>query len=149
AAARCGTDWIETLLCEYGVNHWCLVVDADELLCYADSETRRIEALCAALDQQGKRALLSILLDMYSDKPIKDTPYHRGRDFLEACPYFDREFYHFKTDNFFGHNEHTSYFGGLRQRVFGGREPGKDGNHFYCVNKIPLIKYHPSMVLSD
>jgi tetratricopeptide (TPR) repeat protein len=148
-AARCGTDWIELLLREYGVNHWCLIVDADELLCYVDYETRRLDALCADLDRKGKRAFLAILLDMYSDKPLKETHYQHGQDFLEVCAYFDRQFFHFKTDNFFGHNEHISYFGGLRQRVFAGKEPGQNENYFYCLNKIPLIKYDRSFVLSD
>ena len=147
--ARCGTDWIELLLQNYGVNRWCLVVDADELLCYPDYERRRLEALCADLDRKGKKAFLAILLDMYSDKPINETHYRPGLDFREVCPFFDRTFYHFKTDNFFGHDEHPSYFGGLRQRVFGGGEPGRDERHFYCLNKVPLIKYDPSFVLSD
>jgi tetratricopeptide (TPR) repeat protein len=86
---------------------------------------------------------------MYSDKPIRETHYRTGQDFLEVCPFFDREFFHFKTDNFFGHNEHPSYFGGLRCRVFGGGEPGKDERYFYCINKLPLIKYDQSFVLSD
>jgi tetratricopeptide (TPR) repeat protein/glycosyltransferase involved in cell wall biosynthesis len=148
-AARCGTDWLELLLREYGVNHWCLIVDADELLWYVDCETRRLEALCADLDQKGKRALFAVLLDMYSDKPIRETQYQRGQDFLAVCPYFDRQFYHSKTDNFFGHNEHSSYFGGLRQRVFAGKEPGQNENYFYCLNKVPLLKYDRSFVLSD
>jgi len=146
--SRCGTDWIELLLRAYGVNHWCLIVDADELLCYPGSETRRLQALCADLDRAGNKAFFTILLDMYSDKPIKDTHYQPGEDFVNVCPFFDRQVYHYKTDDFFGHNEHPSYFGGLRQRVFGGSEPGKDEKHFYCVNKIPLIKYDRSFVLS-
>ena len=88
--------------------------------CYPGSETRRLQALCADLDRAGNKAFFTILLDMYSDKPIKDTHYQPGEDFLNVCPFFDRQFYHFKTDDFFGHDEHPSYFGGLRQRVFGG-----------------------------
>jgi hypothetical protein len=147
--SRCGTDWTERLLREYGVGHWCLILDPDELLYYARCEERGLRELCGGLDEQGKRALMAILLDMYSDKPIKDTSYRKGQDFLEVCPYFDRQFYHYKTDNFFGHDEHPSYFGGMRQRVFGGKETGKDENHLYCLNKVPLIKYDPSFVLSD
>jgi Flp pilus assembly protein TadD len=147
--ARCGTDWIELLLQNYGVNRWCLVVDADELLCYPDYENRRLEALCADLDREGKRAFLAILVDMYSDKPVNETHYRPGLDFRAVCPFFDRTFYHLKTDNFSGHDKHPSYFGGLRRRVFGGGEPGKDDRHFYCLNKVPLIKYDQSLVLSD
>jgi len=149
ANARCGTEWIEALLQSYGINHWCLVVDADELLCYTRSETRPLRALCDDLDRAGKRAFFTILLDMYSDKPIKDAHCQPGENFLTLCPFFDRQFYHFKTADFFGHDEHPSYFGGLRQRVFGGPEPGGNPNHFYCVNKVPLIKYDRSFVLSD
>lgn len=147
--ARCGTDWIELLLQEYGVNRWCLVVDADELLYYAGCEERRLNALCAELDRKEKRAFTAILLDMYSDKPVKATHYQRGQDFREICSYFDRQFYHFKTDKFFGHDEHASYFGGMRQRVFGGKEPNQDESYFYCLNKVPLIKYDRSFELSD
>ena len=147
--SRCGTDWTELLLRTYGVNHWCVVVDADELLCYPRYETRPLAALCADLDGAGKKAFFTILLDMYSDKPIRETRYDAGEDFLKVCPFFDRQFYHYKTDDFFGHNEHPSYFGGLRQRIFGGSEPGKDERFFYCGNKIPLLKYDPSLVLSD
>jgi hypothetical protein len=148
-AARCGTDWVERLLKEYGESHWCLVIDADELLCYRDCETRRVDQLCAELERQRARAFLALLLDMYSDQPLKATHYQRGQSLLDVCPYFDRQYHHLKTDNFFGRDQHMSYFGGLRQRVFGGNEPGRSESYFYCLNKLPLIKYDQSLILSD
>lgn len=148
-AARCGTDWVEQLLRQHGVDQWCLVVDADELLCYPDCETRGLRQLCASLDQAGKRAFMAILLDMYSERPLRETVYRQGLDVRELCPFFDRQFYHYTAPSFFGHDEHPSYFGGLRQRAFGGQEPGHDARFFYCLNKVPLLKYHPSFVLYD
>ncbi|MEP7273230.1 MAG: tetratricopeptide repeat protein, partial [Acidobacteriota bacterium] len=148
-AARCGTDWTELLLQTYGVDHWCLVVDADELFCYADCETRSLRSLCQTLEQAGARGMSAILLDMYSDQPVRETRYQPGQDFLEVCSYFDREFYHFKTEQFFEHEGQTSYFGGLRQRVFAGKEPSHDAKYFYCLNKVPLIRYDQTFSFSD
>src|SRR5262245_58934620 len=37
--ARNGVDWIEMVLHVYGVDHWCLLLDADEQLVYPECET--------------------------------------------------------------------------------------------------------------
>ncbi len=148
-AARCGTDWTESLLRAHGQGRWCLVVDADELLVYPGSETRPLSDLCAELDRAGLRALMAIMVDMYSDRPIRETNTRPGEAFLDACPYFDRQVYHDRVERFYDHDEHTSYFGGVRRRVFGGQEPGKDERFFYCLNKTPLLKYDASFVLAD
>ena len=143
--SRCGTDWTELLLKTYGEKHWCLIVDPDEILYYQNCEDRSLSELCEELDRQGKKGLTAILLDMYSDKPIKETHYSAGQDPLEVCPFFDRKFYHYKTDNFYGRTHQTSYFGGVRQRVFGNESVDGQENIFYCLNKVPLIKYDSSI----
>src|SRR5262249_59933527 len=66
---------------------------------------------------------------------------------LEVWPYFDRQAYHMGVTGFGGHAGQTSYFGGVRQRVFGGSEPGQAAAHFYCLNKVPLLRYDPSIEL--
>ena len=148
-AARCGTDWTEALLTEHGVGRWCLVLDADELLCYADSERRTLPALCRELDEAGHRAFSALLLDMYSEGPIRDAHYASGQDPREVCPFFDRQVYHARTNRFPGHAGQWSYFGGARQRVFGGQAPGGNEANFYCLNKVPLFRYEPSVVVSE
>ncbi len=148
-AARCGTDWTEALLRTYGEGRWCLVVDADELLVYPDSETVPLDAFCAALEGAGYRAAMALMIDMYSDRSLRDTHYEPGTSFLASCPYFDRQVYHDRVERFYGHDEHPSLFGGVRRRIFGGSEPGKDERFFYCLNKVPLLKYDPSLVISD
>jgi glycosyltransferase involved in cell wall biosynthesis len=136
-----GSAWFELLLRKYGVDHWCLTIDADEILYYTDCETRNLRALCADLDQQYKRAFCALLLDMYSDRPIQATHYQPGQNFLEVCPYFDRQFFHQAivetTKEFEGQKR---YVGGMRERVF-----GATGD--YYLNKVPLIKYRPDLVL--
>ncbi|BAQ64655.1 hypothetical protein GM3709_1420 [Geminocystis sp. NIES-3709] len=139
-----GTAWIEVLLRIYEINNWCLIVDADEIFYYPDCEQKTIIDLCQQLDHQQKKAFKTILLDMYSDKPIRDTYYEKGQNFLDACPYFDRKFYH-KTcqeneDPYNPYHNQKAYFGGMRQRVFG--EKGE-----YYLSKVPLIKYNPEVII--
>lgn len=135
AQAKWGVHWIEVLLQNYGVNHWCVLVDADELLYYPDCETKNLHQLCEELDQQNKQAMMTTLVDMYSKDPLKDANYSVGQDFLEVCSYFDKIFYTAKALQGGPEKNTTAYFGGLRQRIFGG-----DPNSF-CLNKAPLVKY--------
>ena len=135
AGSKWGVDWVELLLQNYGVNHWCLLVDADEILYYPDCETKNIRELCHELDRDGKQALSTILLDMYSKKPLKEAKYTEEQNFLDVCSYFDRKFYTSKALNGGPEKNVTAYFGGLRGRIF-----GNDQNSF-CINKTPLVKY--------
>ena len=138
--ANFGAGWFDPLLRRHGVGHWCLIVDADELLMYDRCERRDIPSLCRDLDLRGKRVLPALLLDMYADRPIADTPYTPGQDFLEVCPYFDRQFYHARHEQWNPYRNQPTYFGGARQRVFG--EPDT-----YLLSKVPLIKYDLDCVL--
>ncbi|HBB35339.1 MAG TPA: hypothetical protein DDZ80_30065 [Cyanobacteria bacterium UBA8803] len=133
--------WLEWLLKSYGNNHWCLMADADEILYYPDCETKLIKDLCRQLDRQKKDALKVLMLDMYSDKPIREVQYQQGTHFLEACPYFDRKFYHHKEGL-----RHDYYWGGLRERVFG-TITNASSKKLYCLTKFPLIKYNSKMQL--
>jgi glycosyltransferase involved in cell wall biosynthesis len=139
--ANFGSAWFELLLRKYGINHWCLIVDADELLYYPDCETKSIDQLCQQLERKQKRAFNAVLLDMYSDKLIKDTHYIQGESFVEFCPYFDKNFYHHKYEQSGIYRNQTVYFGGVRERVF-----GKQGD--YYLSKVPLIKYTADCVLA-
>lgn len=136
-----GSVWFELLLRRYGIDRWCLTVDADELLYYLDCEHKTIPQLCAELDQRNYRAYTAILLDMYSDRSIPETHYQPGENFLAVCPYFDRQYYHRKQAKGGPYRNQTIYFGGLRERVF-----GKTGE--FILSKVPLLKYGSEMVMS-
>ncbi|MEM1167881.1 MAG: glycosyltransferase family 2 protein [Cyanobacteria bacterium P01_H01_bin.35] len=139
--ANFGSAWFEILLKTYGINHWCLIIDADELFYYPKCETKTITELCEQLDRQQKKAMNAILLDMYSDRSIQETYYETGQNFLDICPYFDRKFYHNKYDFCTPYRNQLGYFGGVRQRVF-----GSEGQ--YYLSKVPLIKYGEERVLA-
>ncbi|MEO1684620.1 MAG: glycosyltransferase family 2 protein [Cyanobacteria bacterium J06631_12] len=139
--ANFGSVWFELLLRTYGVGHWCLIVDADELFYYPDCETKPLQQICRELDNYGYTAYPAILLDMYADGAIKDTSYQVGEDFRTACPYFDRKFYHRIYKEATPYQNQTVYVGGLRERVF-----GKAGD--YYLTKIALLKYEKDCVLA-
>jgi len=138
--ANFGAGWFEPILRMHARDHWCLIVDADELLYYPECERRSIADLCRHLDAQGKRAFNAIHLDMYSDRPIRDTQYTPGQPFEEVCRYFDRRFYHKCEDDAGPFHNQKAYYGGVRQRVFG--EAG------YYLSKVPLLKYDEDCILA-
>jgi len=138
--ANFGAGWFEPILRMYAQDHWCLIVDADELLYYPECEQGNIVELCRALDAKGKRAFRAIVLDMYSDRPIRETHYAPGQSFEEVCPYFDRQFYHECADNTGPFNNQKSYYGGVRQRVF--------GEDRCFLSKVPLLKYGEDCILA-
>jgi hypothetical protein len=133
-------EWLKELLARYGDNRWCLIVDADEIFYYPDCETKTISDLCRHLEQQRKNALQAIMLDLYSDRPIRDVQYQVGDNFLTACPYFDKKYYHYKEGLL---NDY--YWGGLRKRVF--KNETSESKKLYCLTKFPLVKYNGRMQL--
>jgi len=139
--ANFGAGWFEVLLRKFGQNCWCLIVDADEIFYYPDCEKFDIPHLCNRLDQENKKAVSAILLDMYSDKSIQETNYQPGQTYFDVCPFFDKTFYHRTTERSGPWNNQTYYWGGLRQRIFAGLEG-------FLLSKVPLIKYDSDVLLA-
>jgi len=139
--ANFGAGWFEPILRMYGQDHWCLMVDADEILYYPECERTSIPDLCRRLDLKKKRAFNAIHLDMYSDVPLQETRYTPGRPFEEVCPYFDRHFHHTCRDSAGPFRNQKAYFGGVRQRIFG------DAVEYY-LSKVPLLKYDTDCILA-
>jgi len=115
AESKFGMDWQHTLMDRFANGHWIVSVDADELFIYPHYETTNLKRLCAFLDQTRATAMLSILLDMYSDKAIDQTAYRCGDSLLDACSYFDGGPYKILRSPLFPHLELR---GGPRARVF-------------------------------
>jgi hypothetical protein len=114
-AARGGTDWLNALLGRFGVGHWCVTVDIDELLYYPGVETSGLDLLTRHFDRNGYQAMACQLLDLYPDGRLRDTTYASGDDLLAAAPLFDVGPY-----RRFAHNEcpFVLIYGGVRERVF-------------------------------
>ena len=136
-----GSVWFELLLRKYGRGHWCLTVDTDEILYYEGCETRSLADLCRRLEKKGKRVFEAILLEMYSSRPIRETRYAAGEDPRKLCGYFDKKFFHSKYRKAGPYKNHTFYFGGARERVFGPDES-------FCLSKVALIKYDLDCILA-
>ena len=136
-----GSAWFEVLLSHFGLGHWILMLDADEILTYPGCEHTSVRELCNALDRAGKRAMSGVMIDMYGAGSIAETRYVPGDDFLDHCRYFDRRTHHQSFENAGPFSNQTFRFGGARTRVFGSEVD-------YLVTKTPLIRYEPDVVLA-
>lgn len=83
--------WCNALRNAFCMDHWCLSLDADELLIHPHHETVGLRALCAYLDRNGADALETPLIDMYASGPVRKFQYRRGTSLVESFPYFDRD----------------------------------------------------------
>ena len=101
--------------------------DADEFLVYPQMERAMLPELCSHLDSCGADGLRCLLLDMYSNRPIRDAVYAPGQDPLEVCSFFD------PASHYSMHAGGTDWMiGGVRRRVFGTE---------VCLHKAPLLKF--------
>ena len=92
AESQYGVEWQNTLLDEYGLNHWCLLVDADEWFIYPGYETISLGEFTAYLDGTGAQGVFSVMLDMYAPGPIAEAIAAPHRSLLDACRYFDNQY---------------------------------------------------------
>jgi glycosyltransferase involved in cell wall biosynthesis len=92
AEARFGLEWQQALLDQYGVDHWCLVVDADEWFIYPGYESKSLPELAAYLQQSGAQGMFAFLLDMYGSGAVAGAISKPQRSMLDACRYFDTQY---------------------------------------------------------
>lgn len=137
--ARFGVDWVNALLARHARGRWVLAVDPDEFLVYPHHDTRGLGALTAHLQRQGFESFGAQLLDLYSDRPIRETPYRTGEDPIAAAPWFDAYGY---TAQRSGKYHNLWIQGGPRMRAFFAETPQVAPS----LNKIPLVHWGPGMV---
>jgi hypothetical protein len=97
--ALSGTAWDNALLNLYGVDHWCAVIDTDELLVYPHSETVGIHEFCRFLESEGSEGLFTFMLDMYHSD-LSKAVCEPGKPFTEICPQFDKDYVFVKRFSF-------------------------------------------------
>ncbi len=132
--SRFGMDWLGWLQMKYGHGHWCLTVDADELLVYPQHDTRNLPDLTARLDHQGRRSFGALMIELYPRGPVGQTTYQPGTDPVAALPFFDPDGYRSTWHPIF---RNLWIQGGVRDRVFFGPDPARAPT----LNKTPLIKW--------
>ena len=133
--SRFGVDWLGWLLWQYGHGHWCLTVDADELLVYPHCESRGLRQLTGWLDASGIPSLGAIMLDLYPQGPLSGESYSPGQDPTEVLRWFDTGNYCSQTHPYYGN---TWIQGGVRERVFFAAEPHRAPT----LNKTPLVRWN-------
>ena len=132
--ARFGMDWLGWLHWKYGNDHWCLTVDADELLIYPDHSTNDLKALTSWLDEQGQASFGALMLDLYPKGPLEDATYVPGDDPTKTLGWFDADNYRDQVHRYYGN---LWIQGGVRERVFFADEPALAPT----LNKIPLVRW--------
>lgn len=134
-ASRFGMDWLGWLLMRYGHGHWCLTIDADELLVYPYWQTRPLPALTDWLERQGHAAFGALMIDLYPDGPVSEGDYTPGDDPLRLLPWFDSGNYQVQVQPRMGN---LWIQGGARARAFFAETPRRAPT----LNKIPLVRWH-------
>jgi len=128
-------DWTDALRDRFGCGHWCLTLDANELLCFPAMEQLTLHDLTQYCDRHRCEGLFTLLLDLYPAGALSDAPYSAGESLIEAFPFFDAAGYVASRGVTF---PPISVNGGPRRRVFGGQRPDKI---FAVLRKTPLIRW--------
>lgn len=132
--ARFGVDWLGWLQWQYGHKHWCLTVDADELLIYPDYATKDLRALTGWLDRNNLPSYGALMLDLYPKGPLNAVTYTQGDDPLSVIDWYDVGNYRHQIHRYYGN---LWIQGGVRERVFFAKEPQRAPT----LNKTPLVRW--------
>jgi hypothetical protein len=128
-------------------DRWCLFVDVDELLAYPGMSHRSLNDLARFARESGFTAVITQMLDLFSDRPMADLPDTAGRDLRPLYPYYEmhdieRISYEGRTTNQVPENARTHY-GGVRRRVFGTRNGlSKVSLFFNGEGLVPFFQWH-------
>lgn len=133
--SRFGMDWINALLARHGHGHWCLTLDADELLIYPGWPDRSLPDLTGWLAAHGQDVFAAMMLDLYPKGPLSQASHQPGQDPVQALPWFDAQGYSRDHQTRWGN---ISIRGGVRRRVFFADRP----DHAPHLHKTPLIRWH-------
>lgn len=119
--------WINKVLYIYGFNQWYLYADSDELFVFEGIESKNIRSLIHCAENQNKRRVSSLMVDMYSEKEIFSSNIKESDIFNELI-YFDTDSYQVSTTH-----KGLAINGGPRKRVL-----SQENNW-----KGPLLIKHP------
>ncbi len=134
-SARFGIDWLTWLQMKHAHGHWCLTVDADEILVYPECDRLDLGALTQQLDSRGIRSYGALLLDMYPKGPLDSVAYSPGQDPFETLNWFDGDKFTRKLQSKL---QNWWIQGGARARFFFSDAPERAPT----MNKIPLVKWN-------
>lgn len=135
-AARFGMDWANRLLGRHGAGHWCLTLDADELLVYPDWEARSLPALTGRLEALGREAMACLMVELYPKGPVDEQA--PRPDPLGHLEWFDPSGYRARRQDRYGCRVVQ---GGPRDRVLFAGDPARAP----VLSKVPLVRWRRGM----
>jgi hypothetical protein len=134
-ASRFGMDWLTWLMMRHGSGHWCLTLDADELLVYPYWQTRPLGALTGWLHSQGRASFGALTVDMYPDGPVSQGTVSPDEDPIRHLGWFDAGNYQIQVQP---RMRNLWIQGGARARAFYAADPRRAPT----LNKIPLVHWN-------
>jgi hypothetical protein len=127
-------DWVNIIIQKYlQIGSWCLIIDTDEFFAYPLYERFNLRDFITYLEKNNHDAVSSMLLDMYSDKPVQKTIFNTEINPILVEKYFDKE--KSITECRLAYCNYSGYQGGVRSRVFFIKP---------WITKFPLIKTNGS-----
>lgn len=137
-ASRFGMDWANALLGRFGRGHWCLTLDADELLIFPHWEERGLRGLRARMEATGQAALPCLMIEPYPDGPLGSAEPKEG-DPLSALPLFDAAGFRAERQRTHGC---LLIRGGPRARVLMAHDPARAP----VMSKTPFLRWRRGQV---
>ena len=134
-ASRFGMDWLTWLQMRHGHGHWCLTLDADELLVYPHWQTRPLSALTGWLEMQGRDSFGALTLDMYPEGLVSQGQIGPQDDPIRHLAWFDAGNYQVQVQP---RMRNLWVQGGARARAFFATDPRRAPT----LNKTPLVRWH-------
>lgn len=133
-AARFGMDWLGALQFRHGHGHWCVTVDADELLIYPDYPRQSLTDLTARLDREGVPAMGALMLEPFPTGPLGTADAGPDAPMMTRLPWFQPG--PFRTRIVQPRRNRITQ-GGVRERFF-----RDDPDLSPTLNKLPLVRWH-------
>ena len=133
--SRFGMDWLAWIMIKHGHGHWCLTLDADEILIYPNWTTRPLPALTDWLDRTGRISFGAMMLDMYPKGRLGQILITGEESPFKILKWFDSGNYTIQKQPVL---ENLWIQGGPRARCFFGPDPKRSPT----LNKVPLVKWN-------
>lgn len=134
-ASRFGMDWLTWLQMRHGSGHWCLTLDADELLIYPYWQSRPLPALTGWLQDQGRDSFGALTVDMYPRGAVSQGEVGPDDDPIGHLGWFDAGNYQVQVQP---RMRNLWIQGGARARAFFATDPRRAPT----LNKTPLVRWH-------
>jgi hypothetical protein len=127
---------------------WCLCVDADEQFDFPGSPTMALTSLIQYLRTRGFNAVITQMLDMFSDRPVSEARIDKEGDLRAQYPFYDLTDIS-KTPYQFGQVSNAmikTHHGGIRKAIFGTNNGLSKVSLFFMDGRIrPFIAWHHAL----